>query len=89
MNCLIIFSFILCLISSCCGILVLPYKNIPSKIAAGDKISIPIFNDSFVISKCAALGNSFLYTGDHKRTEFPPIAFYKDSTTLEVIIIYI
>jgi len=89
MNCLILFSFILYIISTCYGLQILPFKNVPSKIAIGDKISIPVSNDEFVISKCAALGNSFLYTEDIKRTPYSPVAYFKDSTTLEVYIINI
>jgi len=86
MNCLILFSFIFSIISTCYGLQILPFKNVPSKIAIGDKISIPISNDEFVISKCAALGNSFLYTEDIQRTSYSPIAYFKDSTTLELYI---
>jgi len=86
MNGLILFSFIFYIINVCYGLQILPFKKVPSKIAIGDKITIPISNKEFVISKCAALGNSFLYTEDVQRTPYSPIAYFKDSTTLELYI---
>jgi len=86
MNTLIIISIIFSLINFCNSLLILPFPNVPSTIASGDKISIPISNDKFIISNCAALGNSFLYTENNERTEYSPVAYFKDGKTLEVCI---
>jgi hypothetical protein len=86
MNTLIIISIIFSLINFCNSLLILPFPNVPSTIASGDKISIPISNDKFIISNCAALGNSFLYTENNERTEYSPVAYFKDGKTLELYI---
>ncbi|OUM64390.1 hypothetical protein PIROE2DRAFT_8863 [Piromyces sp. E2] len=86
MNSLIILSIIYSLINICNCLKILPYPNVPSTIPAGDKISVPISNDRFIISNCAALGNTFLYTEDNQRTEYSPVAFFKDGKTLELYI---
>jgi len=86
MNTLIISALILFVINVCNGLLVLPFNNVPKSIAAGDKIGIPISNDKFIISNCAALGNSYLYTEDNKVTEYTPVAYFRDGTTLELYI---
>jgi len=83
---IIIFTVITFLISFGKGseLLVLPYQKVPASVAAGDKISIPISNDKFIISYCASLGNSYLYTENNERTEYSPVAYFKDSSTLEL-----
>jgi hypothetical protein len=86
MKTLIISALILFLINICNGLLVLPFNNVPKTIASGDKIGIPISNDKFIISNCAALGNSYLYTENNEVTEYTPVAYFRDGTTLELYI---
>jgi len=86
MKSLIISTIALLLINVCNGLLVLPFKNVPASIAAGDKIGIPISNDKFIISNCAALGNSYLYTENNEVTEYSPVAYFRDATTLELYV---
>jgi len=83
---LIILSILFSLIHVCNSLLVLPYPKVPSSIASGDKISIPISNDKFIISNCAALGNTYLYNEKNERTDFSPVAFFKDGQSLELYI---
>ncbi|ORX81137.1 hypothetical protein BCR32DRAFT_268463 [Anaeromyces robustus] len=86
MKTLIFSSLILLVVSVCHGLLLLPYDKVSPSMAAGSKITIPISNDKFIISNCAALGNSYLYTEDNKSTDYSPVAFFKDSTTLELYV---
>jgi len=86
MKTLIISLLVLFAINISNGLLVLPYNNVPATIAAGDKIGIPISNDKFIISNCAALGNTYLYTENNEVTDYSPVAYFRDSTTLELYI---
>jgi len=86
MKTLIISLLVLFFINISNGLLVLPYNNVPATIAAGDKIGIPISNEKFIISNCAALGKSYLYTENNEVTDYSPVAYFRDATTLEVII---
>jgi hypothetical protein len=83
---LIIKLLVLFFINISNGLLVLPYNNVPATIAAGDKIGIPISNEKFIISNCAALGKSYLYTENNEVTDYSPVAYFRDATTLELYI---
>ncbi|ORX42841.1 hypothetical protein BCR36DRAFT_361857 [Piromyces finnis] len=86
MNSLIIISILFSLFNYCNSLLILPFPDVAPTIASGDKISIPISNDKFIISNCAALGNSYLYTEDNERTEYSPVAYFRNGETLELYI---